>query len=313
MARLHEDELDIDDALVRRLLGTVSPSYADLPLRRFEATGSTNALFRLGEDLLVRIPRQPGGTETIEKEQRWIPYVAPHLPVPVPEVLEVGEPGFGYPEKWSVVRFLPGERPVVPEPGEPPRHALAADLAALVGALGSLEIPDGAAGDPSLAWYRGEPLAHMDGAMREYLRDSRPLVGDPELDVDLEAVESAWAQIMGLPEARREAEPRWYHGDLNAENLLVRDGRLVAALDFGGLSIGDPAIDLVVAWQLLDAEARLAFREALSVDDDTWRLAAGWAVVLSVMGLPYYWHTMRERVVRGLHTGREALAYLTGS
>ena len=91
MARLHDDEIEVDDGLVRRLLGTVTPAYDGLSLRRFEATGSTNALFRLGEDLLVRLPRQPGGTDTIEKEQRWIPYVAPHLPVAVPEGREATE------------------------------------------------------------------------------------------------------------------------------------------------------------------------------------------------------------------------------
>jgi len=310
MPRLHEDEIHIDDELVRRLLGTVSSAYDDLPLRRFEVTGSTNALFRLGDELLVRIPRQPGGTETIEKEERWLPYVAPHLPAAVPEVVAVGEPGFGYPEKWSVVRFLVGDRAVVPRADEAPRHRLAADLARVVTALGSLPVPDGARSDPALEWYRGRPLASMDDSMQEYLRDSRPLVGHPDLDIDLDAVESAWARIMHLPEAEREVEPRWYHGDLNAENLLVRDGRLVAVLDFGGLSIGDPTIDLVVAWQLLDPAARATFQDAVSVDATTWMLACGWALVLSVMGLPYYWDTMRDRVVRGLHTGREALADL---
>jgi aminoglycoside phosphotransferase (APT) family kinase protein len=310
MPPLHEDEIHIDDELVRRLLGSVSPAYADLPLRRFEVTGSTNALFRLGDDLLVRIPRQPGGTETIEKEARWLPYVAPHLPVAVPEIVGVGEPGFGYPEKWSIVRFLQGDRPVVPRAGEAARHGLAAELADVVTALRSLDVPDGARSDPALEWYRGRPLASMDDSMQEYLHDSRPLVGHPDLDLDLDAVEAGWARIMRLPEAHREVEPRWYHGDLNAENLLVRDGRLAAVLDFGGLSIGDPTIDLAVAWQLLDPAARATFRGTVSVDASTWLLACGWAIVLAVMGLPYYWDTMRDRCVRGFHTGREALADL---
>lgn len=313
MARLHEDEIDVDEDLVRRLLGTLpsARTYAGLPLRRFEESGSTNALFRLGTDLLVRVPRQPGGTETIEKEQRWLPYVAPHLPVGVPEVVDVGEPGFGYPEKWSVVRFLPGVTPGVPEPGDAPRHRLAVQLAQVVDALGTLAVPDRATTDPGLAWYRGRPLAEMDEEMRAFLRGGRSLLGHPDLDLDLDAVEDAWDDVLRIPQAHREAAKRWYHGDLNTENLLVRDGDLVAVLDFGGLSVGDPTIDLVVAWQLLDPAARDTFRSALSVDDVTWRLARGWALVLSVMGLPYYWDTMRDRCLRGTAMGRQALAELT--
>lgn len=313
MSRLHDDEIEVDDELVRRLLGTVSPAYEGLPLCRFDATGSDNALFRLGEDLLVRVPRQPGGGSTIEKEGRWLPYVAPHLPTSVPEVVAVGEPGFGYPEKWSVVRFIPGDRPVVPGPDEEPRHGFAGDLAAVVTALRMLEVPDEGRSDPGLQWYRGRPLATMDDSMREYLSDCRHLVGHPDLDLDLHAVEAAWEQVVRMPEAHREVEPRWYHGDLNAENLLVRDGRLAAVLDFGGLSVGDPTIDVVVAWQLLDPAARTTFRTALSVDDVTWSLARGWALVLAMMGLPYYWDTMRERCLRGLHTAREALAEVTAA
>ena len=312
MTRLHEDEIEVDDDLVRQLLTTLSPAYDDLPLRRFDATGSDNALFRLGDDLLVRVPRQPGGTRTIEKEQRWLPYVAPHLPTAVPEIVAVGEPGFGYPEKWSLVRFLEGDRPRVPEVDEPPRDGLASDLAGVVRALGALAVPGDAAADPGLRWYRGRPLSSMDDSMQEYLRDCRELAQRVHLDLDLDAVEASWARTMAMPEASRAVEPRWYHGDINAENLLVRDGRLVALLDFGGLSVGDPTIDLPVAWQLLDPEARSTFRSLLSVDDATWRLARAWALVLGVMGLPYYWDTMPERCARGLFTARQALADVSG-
>jgi aminoglycoside phosphotransferase (APT) family kinase protein len=120
MERMHDDEIELDEALVRRLLATLSPTYDGLPLRRFASSGSTNALFRLGDDLLVRVPRQPGGAETIEKEQRWLPDVAPVLRVAVPEVLAIGAPTAGYSEKWSVVRFLEGEQPSLPSPGEAP-------------------------------------------------------------------------------------------------------------------------------------------------------------------------------------------------
>jgi aminoglycoside phosphotransferase (APT) family kinase protein len=308
MVQMHDDEIDLDEALVGRLLATLSPAYDGLPLRRLAASGSTNALFRLGDDLLVRVPRQPGGTETIEKEQRWLPYVAPRMPVPVPEILAVGAPGHGYPEKWSVVRYLEGDQPVLPQAGEAPRHGLAVGLAGVVRALRDLPVPEEARRDQALEWYRGRPLAAMDDDMRGFLRDCRDL---PELDLDLDAVERAWAETMRMPEVGRLVEPRWYHGDLNAENLLVRGERLVAVLDFGGLSVGDPTNDLAVAWQLLDPPARETFRREVDADDVSWRLARGWALVLAMMGPPYYWDTMRERCLRGVHTVRAVLDDLT--
>jgi len=308
MVQMHDDEIDLDEALVGRLLATLSPAYDGLPLRRLAASGSTNALFRLGEDLLVRVPRQPGGTETIEKEQRWLPYVAPRMPVAVPEILAVGAPGHGYPEKWSVVRYLEGDQPVLPQAGEAPRHGLAGGLAGVVRALRDLPVPEEARRDQALEWYRGRPLAAMDDDMRGFLRDCRDL---PDLDLDLDAVERAWAETMRMPEVGRLVEPQWYHGDLNAENLLVRGERLVAVLDFGGLSVGDPTNDMAVAWQLLDPPARETFRREVDADDVSWRLARGWALVLAMMGPPYYWDTMRERCLRGVHTVRAVLDDLT--
>ncbi len=305
MTRMHDDEIDIDEDLVRRLVDGLSADYAALPLRRFEATGSSNALFRLGPDLLVRLPRQPGGTATIEKEHRWLPYVAPHLPVATPEILAVGEPTDDYPEKWSVVRYLPGSQPAVPTSDEAPRHALAHDLAAVVDSLARLPVPDRAAGDRELQWYRGRPLATMDDDMRGYLRDARRL---EHLDLDLDAVTRAWEATIRVPGAGRVRTPHWYHGDLNPENLLVRDGRLTAVLDFGGLAVGDPTIDLTVAWQLLDPDARDTFRTALGVDDVTWCVARGWSLVLALMGLPYYWDTMPERCARSVALARVVLA-----
>jgi aminoglycoside phosphotransferase (APT) family kinase protein len=304
-ARMHDDELDLDEGLVARLLATLSPAYDGLPLRRFASSGSTNALFRLGDDLLVRVPRQPGGTSTIEKEQRWLPYVAPHLPVATPEIVAVGDPGFGYPERWSVVRYLDGDQPALPEPDQPPRHDLARDLAGVVAALGSLAVPEAARTDPTLQWYRGRPLATMDDHMQGFLRDSSRL---PDLGLDLETVAEVWAETMSMPQVGREVPAAWYHGDLNAENLLVRDDRLVAVLDFGGLSVGAPTNDLAVAWQLLDPAARATFRDTLGVDDVTWRLARGWALVLAMMAQPYYWKTMPDRCLRGIHTAKAVLA-----
>jgi aminoglycoside phosphotransferase (APT) family kinase protein len=302
---MHDDELDVDEGLVRTLLGTLSPAYAGLPLRRFPSTGSTNALFRLGDELLVRVPRQPGGTETIEKEQRWLPYVARALPVAVPEIVAVGEPAAGYPEKWSVVRFVDGAPPTLPAAGEAPRHDLARDLAAVVTALRGLPVPPQAREDPQLRWYRGEPLATFDDDLRAWLEMCR---SNPALDLDLDEVAAAWEAALALPASHRRVEPHWYHGDLVAENLLVRDARLAAVLDFGALSVGSPAVDLVVAWELLDAGARTTFRDAVGVTEDEWRVARGWALALGVMAFPYYWHSMPERCAQRLFMARQVLA-----
>ena len=304
MRRMHDDEIDIDEDLVRRLLASHAPAYDGLPLHRFASTGSSNALFRLGDDLLVRIPRQPGGTSTIEKERRWLPYVAPVVPVDVPEILVVGEPAAGYSEKWSIVRFLDGSVPTLPQDDEPPRHDLARDLAAVVNALRDLEVPPDALADPALHWYRGDPLAHHDEDMRRLLDECREIGG---LHLDVDAAERGWDDALGLPGAHAVGDVRWYHGDLLAENLLARDGRLAAVLDFGALSVGSPAVDLAGAWELLDPAARITFREAVAVDDDEWRLARGWSLALAIMALPYYWRSMPERCVNRLAQARAIL------
>jgi len=304
MTRMHDDEIDIDEDLVRSLLASLTPAYDGLALSRLASTGSSNALFRLGDDLLVRVPRQPGGSSTIEKEQRWLPYVAPVIPVDVPEVVVVGEPTIGYAEKWSIVRFLEGTAPTLPQDGEPPRHDLARDLAAVVNGLRGLEVAPDALADPALHWYRGDPLVDLDGDMRRMLDECREIDG---LHLDVDAAERGWDDAIALPAAHGVGEIGWYHGDLLAENLLAREGRLVAVLDFGALSVGNPAVDLAGAWELLDPAARITFREAVGVDEEEWALARGWSLALAIMALPYYWHSMPSRCVSRLAQARAVL------
>jgi aminoglycoside phosphotransferase (APT) family kinase protein len=301
---LHEDELPVSPALVRRLVDQQLPAYASLPLTPLAASGSSNALFRLGRHLLVRVPRQPGGSVTIEKEARWLPHVGPPLPVPVPEVVAVGEPAFGYPERWSVVRWIDGSTPAGATSG-PRGAALAGDLAAVVTTLGALPVPDDALTDPSLRWYRGEPLSTFDRPARDGLEQCRTV---PGLDLDLDAALAVWDAAVRLPGSSTVTVPRWHHADLVAENLLVRDGRLVAVLDFGGLAVGDPTVDLVVAWDVLDPRSRNVFRAAVDVDDETWLRGRAWALALAVMTFPYYWTTMPARCASRLAVARAVLA-----
>jgi aminoglycoside phosphotransferase (APT) family kinase protein len=304
---LHDDEIPIDTGLVRALVDRAMPHYVGLPVRRLDSSGSSNALFRFGENLLVRLPRQPGGSVTIAKEAKWLPVLGPSLPVGVPEVVAVFEPDCDYPERWSVVRWIDGEHPEVvnPEtPVDPRREDLAADLAEVVNALGLADVPSEAVNDPDLHWYRGEPLATMDAVTRQNLERCRAL-GDFAFDLD--AAEQLWDKAMRLSGAKDRSAPRWYHGDLAAENLLVRDGRLAAALDFGGLSIGDPTVDLAVAWEVLDPPAREIFRRKLGVDDATWLRGRAWALSITLM-IWYYWTTMPQRRSSRIAVGRNVLA-----
>jgi aminoglycoside phosphotransferase (APT) family kinase protein len=301
---LHDDELAVDLALVRALVDGQLPAYAGLPLQRLAASGSDNALFRLGDGLLVRVPRQPGGSRTIAREARWLPAVAPALPVAVPEVVAVGDPALGYPERWSVVRWIDGSTPRGAATGAA-GAALAADLAAVVTGLRDAAVPDDALADPGLRLYRGLPLVSRDEDTRESVEQCRGIAG---LDLDLAAALAVWDAAVRLPSSSRVAAPRWSHADLVAENLLVRDRRLTAVLDFGALSVGDPTVDLIVAWDVLDAPSREAFRDAVGVDDETWLRGRAWALSLALMTFPYYWHSMPQRCANRLAVARAVLA-----
>jgi aminoglycoside phosphotransferase (APT) family kinase protein len=304
---LHSDEIPLDAELVRGLVSRAMPAYADVPIRRLTSSGSTNALFRLGEELLVRLPRQPGGSATISKEASWLPVLGPLLPVSVPDVVAVFEPDRDYPERWSVVRWIEGAHPEVVDPGtslDPRREHLANDLATVLDALRRAEVPTGTVNNPQLQSYRGEPLATMDTATRENIERCRSL---KDFGFDLDAAERIWAEAMQLPGTADRATPRWYHGDLAAENLLVRGGVLTAVLDFGGLSVGDPTVDLVAAWEVLDPPTRELFRQQIGVDDATWLRGRAWALSISLM-IWYYWTTMPERRARCMAVGCNVLA-----
>jgi len=292
---LHDDEIPIDVELVRGLVDRAMPNASGLRLTPVETTGSSNSIFRLGDELAVRLPRQPGGSASIDKEARWLPMIARELPVPVPEVLLVADPDLGFPERWSIVRWLPGH---VPSPAIAWQQAptdtgrLAADLAECVAALRRIDVDDAALADPALSSYRGHPLVAMDESFHSNLEQCRNLTGR---GLDLDTAEEIWTEVIGLPASSAVVDPRWYHGDLLAENLLVDDGRLCGVLDFGGVSIGNPTIDLIVAWELLDPPARQQFRTELDIDEQTWLVAMAWTLAIAVMTFPYYGTTMPDR------------------
>lgn len=265
----------IDDDLVRGLVAAQFPRWAGSPVRRWRSGGTVNAVYRLGDDLVVRLPLGPGGAGDVALEREWLPRLAPRLPVAVPEVLGAGRPAGGYPWPWSVYRWLPGEHPRAGEPGEP--VALARDLAGFVAAMRTAGLP----GAPKA--YRGGPLALLDAPTRAAIERLR---GIPEEDVDCDAVAAVWEDALATPVWP--GPPVWLHADLMPGNLLVAGGRLTAVIDFGCTGVGDPACDLFPAWNLLPPGAREVFREALGVDDATWARGRGRTLSQALIALPHY-------------------------
>lgn len=305
VTRLHLDELTVDIGLVRRLVDRTFPELAHLSLHPLGTSGSSNVLFRLGADLLVRLPRQPGGGKTIEKEARWLPHVQAHVSTDVPEVVGVGTPDLGYDETWSITRWLEGSVATTPLPSSPEGSTgLAGDLAQFVAELRAMDVTREATDDDALEWYRGLSLSSLDAPFRDWANRCRTL----DLPIDMDDVLRVWDRAVESDE--HVAHPAgWYHGDLLAENLLLdADGGLAAVLDFGGLGIGTPTVDLVVAWEALDEAGRHEFRRALDVDDLTWTASRGWALFLAVMTFPYYGASMPTRCANRLAMARAAIA-----
>ncbi|MDN0199041.1 aminoglycoside phosphotransferase family protein [Streptomyces sp. S.PNR 29] len=290
--KMRENEVDIDDHLVRRLIAGQFPQWAGLPVQRLESSGTENAMFRLGTDLVVRLPRHPGAVDSVEHEQRWLPRLGPHLPFATPEPLAEGGPGEGFAWPWSVYGWLDGRNPVVGSLDQ--AELLAKDLAAFIRALRRIDPVGGPTG------YRGVPLATRDTLTREAIAQ---LEGR---GVDTAAATALWEEALRVPQYS--GPPVWAHGDLMPGNLLVREGRLCAVIDFGAAGVGDPAADLIVAWNLLPAAVRGAFREAVGADDAEWARGRGWALSIALIALPYYWVTNPPVAENSRYVIREILA-----
>jgi aminoglycoside phosphotransferase (APT) family kinase protein len=293
--RMHADELDIDVALVRRLLAAQFPQWADLPLEPVEHAGTDHAIYRLGGEMAVRLPRIHWATTQAEKECKWLPRLAPHLPLAVPVPLAIGMPGAGYPWRWLVSPWLGGEEASAERIAD--LGQVAADLAEFVAALQRID----PTGGPLAAEHnlRGAPLATRDSVTREAIAASDGLI-------DTRAATAAWEAALEAPEWDR--APVWFHGDVLAGNLLVERGRLSGVIDFGGLGVGDPACDSMIAWSLFTADSRDAFRAAMRVDEATWARARGCALSQALLALPYYLYTNPPIATRSRHTIEEILA-----
>ena len=289
--KLHDNEVDIDVELVHQLLVTQFPSWSALPLDEVRSTGTVNAIYRLGDDLYVRLPRVQAFAGDLEKELRWLPTLAPRLPLAVPEPVATGEPGSGYPLPWAMYRWCAGDTFARDRVGDERRAAV--DLARFVAALRSF--------DPS-----GAPASGRDNWVRRRDSEARAAIASLHGLLDTDAATAAWEASLRAP--AWDGIAVWTHGDLLPPNLLVSDGRLSAVLDFGCVGVGDPAVDVIAAWSVFGADGRDAFRAALDVDDATWARARGYALHQALLIIPYYPETNPAFVAMATRTVEEVLA-----
>jgi aminoglycoside phosphotransferase (APT) family kinase protein len=277
--QMHAAEVATSETLVRRLIVAQYPQWAHLAIRPVHSAGTDNALFRLGDEMVVRLPRIPWALGQADKERKWLPRLAPHLPLAIPVPLALGRAAEGYPWQWSIYQWLPGEN-ATPEHIVDWRQA-ALDLAQFIMALQQIDPTSGPA-PGSHNSYRGVPLATRDAETRAAIAALRGIL-------DTNVVTEAWEAALQAPTWNGPLV--WLHGDLLPGNLLARHGRLSAVIDFGCLGVGDPACDLMPAWAFLSGEARHVFREALPFDDASWARARGWALSFGLIALPYYQDT----------------------
>jgi aminoglycoside phosphotransferase (APT) family kinase protein len=294
--KMHADEVETDASLVRRLLAGQFPQWAELPIERIDSSGTDHAIYRLGDGMAVRLPRIHWATRQADKDERWLPVLAPHLPLAIPVPLAKGSPAEGYPWQWSVVPWLEGEAWTIDGVDDLCQAAIA--LAQFITALQRIDTTGGPRGGPN-NFYRGVPLSVRDADTRAQIAASGDLV-------DARAMTAAWEAALAAP--AWDGPPVWLHGDLGRPgNLLVTGGRLSAVIDFGCLGVGDPACDLAAAWALFSGQSRDVFRAAVPFDDATWARGRGWALT-RVGAIPYYRETNPPIVAEALHTIGEALA-----
>lgn len=282
---MHADEFEVHEELVHRLLSSQMPNFAGLNLTRVEPWGTDNAIWRLGDDLVVRLPRIRWAAAQVERDATWLPRLAPHLPVAVPEPVAVGAPDHGYPHPWAVHHWIPGTGAALDQMDNP--VAFARDLAAVVRSLQTV-----ATADAPVARNRARPLHEFDDATR------RAIAGAGHL-IDAESATRVWEDALAAtPHAEA---PVWVHGDLEG-NCLVRDGQLCGLVDWGSMCAGDPAVDVQVIWSpLFTDDSRRAFIDALDVDDATLARSKGAAINQACAALPYYLDTYPLIVARSWH------------
>ena len=293
---MHADQVELSDAAVKRLVATQFPHWAGLPLTRIRSGGTSNALYRLGPELALRLPLLADAAEDALREAEHLPRLVPHLPLAIPAPLAIGTPAEGYPFTWSVTSWLAGSDAFTTPPAD--LGLAARDMAAFIRALRAIPVTA-----PLPPRGRGGPLAPRDARVLSCL-------GQLAGEIDTDAAAAAWEQSLAAPAS--DGPPRWLHGDLHPANLLLADGRISGVIDWGTFATGDPATELVFAWLVLDRPARTLFRELIDVDPASWLRGCGWALSMAVIALPYYLTSNPTLVAISRRAIAEVLADFTG-
>jgi aminoglycoside phosphotransferase (APT) family kinase protein len=262
---LADDSVVIEAGLVQRLIAMQFPRWSDLPIRPVSESGWDNHTFRLGDAMAVRLPSAAWYAPQVEKEHRWLPRLAAHLPLPIPAPLAMGAPADGYPWHWSINRWLPGESASTGRIADRSDFAIA--TGEFLAALQRINPADGPPPGPH-NFYRGGPLTTYDV-------ETRRALAALEGKIDTVAATRIWEAAL---RATWRGTPVWLHGDVSPGNLLVNAGRMSAVIDFGCCGVGDPACDLALAWTFLKGPSRQAFRSAVRADDATWARGRAWAL-----------------------------------
>lgn len=273
--KMHPDEVNIDVLLVRRLLASQFPQWANLAIQPIPSAGTDNAIFRLGENLCVRMPRIHWAEAQVRKEHEWLPRLAPHLPISIPVPVAKGQPEREYPYYWSVYKWLRGENLSIDRLPDPCQTAI--ELAEFIIALQQIDTTGG----PIAAEHNLRGVS-----LKTRAKLTRESIAILKNELDLDRALAVWEE--GLQAAEWSNKSVWFHGDLLIGNLLFDRGRLSAVIDFGGLGVGDPACDLMIAWSLLSGESRKVFFESLNIDDATLARGRGQALSQAVIFIPYY-------------------------
>lgn len=287
---MHEGQLDISDDLVHDLVVSQFPRLSDLPLHRVPSDGTVHAIYRLGRELAVRLPLLEEYSPALIREARLLELLAPQLPLPIPELVELGEPTVGYPASWSIVTWIEGR--TLAEHSD-------FDLAGVAVSLGEFTAAMRAAHGPGEVSpnQRGRPLeTRREGAMQAFAE-----IAD---EFDLAALHEIWDEACA---AKKWDEVRtWIHGDLLPGNLITVEDELSAVIDFGECSIGNPTHDLIAGWWVFTESTRTIFKDAAAADDDAWARARGMALSGAAGALAYYRVTnpgfaaVARRTIRGV-------------